>query len=402
MNRPLLLFASYHCYHDPASGAALCTRDLFAALAARGYPCSVFTGPYLDDPAAPPATLALRDRPGVRSVRGTAGPYPFTLHRGADSGVPVTVFATDPPVASQPPTPVDTAAFLAVFRDHLARFRPDVVLTYGGDPASRGLHQIAREAGAKVVFWLHNFAYRDPFAFADCDAVVVPSEFSRAYHRDTIGLDCTVLAPVIDQNRVHVGRPDGGRFVTFVNPEPNKGVFWFARIADVLGRTRPEIPLLVVEGRGRTQWLNQTGIDWRENRSIHRMPNSPDPRAFYRLSKLMLMPSLWRESFGLVSAESQLNGIPVIASDRGALPEVVGSGGLCLPIPASVTPESRTPPTAEDVAPWVDAIIDLCDDPHRYATASAAARAASERWLPETTLPNWEQFLCRLTGPVVN
>ena len=75
-----------------------------------------------------------------------------------------------------------------------------MVLTYGGDPASRGLHEIARRAGAKVIFWLHNFAYRDRIAFADCDIVVVPSQSSRAYHRDAIGLDCTVLTPVIDRN----------------------------------------------------------------------------------------------------------------------------------------------------------------------------------------------------------
>ena len=30
MTHPRVMFASYHCYHDPASGAAICTRDLFA------------------------------------------------------------------------------------------------------------------------------------------------------------------------------------------------------------------------------------------------------------------------------------------------------------------------------------------------------------------------------------
>ena len=100
----------------------------------------------------------------------------------------------------------------------------------------------------------------------------------------------------------------------------------------------------------------------------------------------------------MVAAEAQLNGIPVLAGGRGALPEVVGAGGLCLPIPADYTPESRTPPPAEDVAPWVDAIVGLWDDPGRYATASAAALAASERWHSEATLPNWERFLSGLTG----
>ncbi len=36
-----LLFASYHCYFDPSSGAALSTRDLLELLARRGWSCRV-------------------------------------------------------------------------------------------------------------------------------------------------------------------------------------------------------------------------------------------------------------------------------------------------------------------------------------------------------------------------
>ena len=35
---------------------------------------------------------------------------------------------------------------------------------------------------------------------------------------------------------------------TLVNPEPRKGIYFFARIVEVLFRKRPDIPLLVVEG----------------------------------------------------------------------------------------------------------------------------------------------------------
>ncbi|MEO8510360.1 MAG: glycosyltransferase [Chloroflexota bacterium] len=59
----------------------------------------------------------------------------------------------------------------------------------------------------------------------------------------------------------------------------------------------------------------------------------PVPRA--ELSALMarcavlLMPVRWDEAFGLVAAEAQMAGCPVVAFRRGALPEVVehGSGG---------------------------------------------------------------------------
>jgi glycosyltransferase involved in cell wall biosynthesis len=293
------MFASYHCYHDPSSGAAVCTRDLFAALASRDWLCGAFTGPFLDDPAATPIGIALRGWSGVTSAPGTVGLSRFTILTVTEpGGFPVTTFAPDPPTAIKPPSVEETAGFLAVLTEAVQRFRPEVVLTYGGDPASRGVVQVAKKIGARVVFWLHNFAYPDAAAFAGCAAVVVPSGFSRDHHRKALGIKCVALPPVIDVNRVLCERPNGGRFVTFVNPIPEKGVFWFARMAEVLGRRRPDIPLLVVEGRGRADWLSRCGVDLRGVTSLHRMPNTPDPRAFYQVTKLVVMPSVWRESWG--------------------------------------------------------------------------------------------------------
>jgi glycosyltransferase involved in cell wall biosynthesis len=306
------------------------------------------------------------------------------------------VFAPDPPVPAKLPTPEETAGFLAVLAEAMRRFRPDVVLTYGGDPASRGVVEAAKTAGAKVAFWLHNFAYPDAAAFAGCDAVIVPSQFSRDCHRKSLGIECVVLPPVIDVTRVACERPDRGRFVTFVNPVPEKGVFWFARVAEVLGRRRPDIPLLVVEARGRADWLGRCGVDLRSVTSLHRMANTPDPRAFYRQTRVVVIPSLWRESYGRVAAEAMFSGIPVVTSDRGALPEVVGTGGTCLPIPAHITPETRTPPTAEEVTPWVEAVIGLWDNATRYETASVAAKSASTAWHSGAVVPRWEEFLASL------
>jgi glycosyltransferase involved in cell wall biosynthesis len=390
------MFASYHCYYDPASGAAVCTRDLFAELAARGWRCGAFTGPYLDDPAATPIGEALRDWQGVTSAPGTAGSIRFAVHTTAGpSGFPVTVFAPDPPVPARLPNTEEQAGFLAILAEAVRRFRPDVVLTYGGDPASRGVVAVAKSAGAKVAFWLHNFAYSDASAFAGCDSVVVPSAFSRDHYR-AMGVECVALPPVIDVPRIAVDRTDGGRFITFVNPVPEKGIFWFARLAEVLGRTRPDIPLLVVEGRGRVDWLSRCGVDLRGVTSLHRTANTPDPRQFYRLTRLLLVPSIWRESFGRVAAEAMLNGIPVITSNRGALPEVVGTGGVCLPIPAHVTPGTHTPPSAAEVSPWIDAILKLWDDTGAYASAVGAARSSCAVWHPEAVVPRWEQFLTTL------
>jgi len=47
---------------------------------------------------------------------------------------------------------------------------------------------------------------------------------------------------------------------------------------------------------------------------------------FYRRARCIIVPSVWFEAFGLVAAEAMANGIPVVASRMGALPELVQEG----------------------------------------------------------------------------
>lgn len=45
---------------------------------------------------------------------------------------------------------------------------------------------------------------------------------------------------------------------------------------------------------------------------------------FFGIVDACVVPSRWREPFGLVAAEAMAHGVPCLVSDRGALPEVVG------------------------------------------------------------------------------
>ena len=119
------------------------------------------------------------------------------------------------------------------------------------------------------------------------------------------------------------------------------------------------------------------------------------------------MPSLWNESFGLVAVEAMLNGIPVLASNRGALgddwwqphpnPLPEGDGGFLFDIPARYTPETRDVPTAEEVAPWVETIIRLWDDAAEYDRASLAARVRAKAWHPDRLAPLYRDFFSRVS-----
>ena len=115
-------------------------------------------------------------------------------------------------------------------------------------------------------------------------------------------------------------------------------------------------------------------------------PPLPEPAQIHALTRILLVPSTFEEPFGRVAAEATINGIPPIVSDRGGLPETVGTGGIVLKLPDWLTPEVGHLPTEAETQPWFDAVVRLWDDADAYARASAAALAEARRLYGEATL----------------
>ena len=286
-----IAFASPHCLIDFTSGAAIATLQALRFLKGLGFTCQAFCGSQLDAPeeALFEELLANQKSPyETRNVR--IGSYKARMTFGLQGDVPVTVFQSAS-TRGWWSSEAEAEAFLAAFAMFLDKNRPETIVTYGGSPIAQGMTKMAKSRDIPVVFWLHNFSYEDPAPFMAVDYVAVPSEFSRQYHWEKLGLACHTLPNLIDPQRVKVAgaKPT---YVTFVNPDPNKGVYVFVRIAEQLARRRPDIPILVVEGRSHSRSIGQTGLDLSWARNLNKMPNTPDPRKFYAVSKLVLMPSL--------------------------------------------------------------------------------------------------------------
>jgi glycosyltransferase involved in cell wall biosynthesis len=399
------MFASWHAYLDFSSGAALAMRDLFEDLTAHGWPCRVVCGPRLDYGDGREPTSVLRDcrigyhREQCAPARGaeyelyhfTVGGVPISQYRPASPRTPV-AHAPGSPAA---PTQEEGVPFLDVVERACIRFRPDVVLTYGGPPIGPHLIKRVRRHGAKVVFAVHNLSYRDRELLGQADVVQVPSEFARRAYRERVGIEAEVVEYPRSLRDVIAERNDR-QFVTFVNPVPQKGVAWFARIALEMSRRRPEIPSLVVEGRGGAEWLQRMPLDLSGLRNLHLMRSTPRPKEFYARSRMLLMPSLAEETFGRVAAEAMANGIPVLASNRGALPETLGDAGFVFDIPERYTAASVVVPAAEEVGEWVATIERLWDDSAFYEEQRQKALARAQVWEPDRLRPKVEDFFQRV------
>lgn len=375
-----LLFASVHSYLDPSSGAAVATRDLLECLASHGIDCRVICAGVLDIERETPHESVLKSlqMPYRRARAVLPGRGLVELFDLSAGGVRITLLPTSSSRIEKSPNLAESTNFLSLADQVLERFRPQVLLIYGGHPVNLELMTRARGRGVTVVFQLHNLSYADRRAFIDAAAVVVPSEYARRHYAKRLGLACTVIGPALRPERF-VTIATEPRYLTFINPEPAKGLTVFARIAAELDRRRPDIPILIVEGRKTADSLAGAGLDISALRNLNLMANTPDPRDFYKVSRAVLMPSLVPEAFGLVAAESLANGIPVLASDRGALPETLGDAGFVFSLPERCTPTSGMVPTPEEVAPWVATAERLWDDPVFYTRHRDLAQGSARK-----------------------
>ena len=225
---------------------------------------------------------------------------------------------------------------------------------------------------AAVLTWLHNVETSQLGGSLVPDPAVrhiANSVFTARRWRALCGINCAVIAPAIRPQRYLVRRDPAADRVLFVNPVPIKGV----EIAFDLAAAHPDIPFRFVESwsldprwrdycRSRAATLGN--IEWR--------PAQHDMAALYRDTRLLLMPSIWEETFGRTVIEAQLNGIPVLASRRGGLPESVGAGGWL------IDPDG-------DPAVWRQALRRLWSEPDLHHQVSVAATANALR--PDFTAP---------------
>jgi glycosyltransferase involved in cell wall biosynthesis len=390
--RRKLLFASVHSILDFSNGASVATLDVLQGLTTHGFECQAFCTAKMDLETEVNFEKMISDLHEPYQVRPSVcgGDRAKILYTRRQQ-VPITFMRQESTRHNQP-SPEEFRMVLRFFQVFLDVYRPDVLLTYGGDPITQGMSAVARRRGIPVVFAIHNFSYTDVRHFAAADYCIVPSEFACWHYRHTLGLDqCRVLPNQVDWDRVRVDDAEP-RYVTFVNPTLYKGAYPFVRIAQELGHRRPDIPLLVVESRGTKATLGACGLTPSDHPNIQIMPVTTDPRRFWRQTKVVLMPSLCWENQPLVAVEAMINGVPVIGSNRGGTPETLGDAGVLLPLPERLTPESQNLPTAEEVAPWVESIIHLWDDQDWYREQSNRARGQAERWHPDRLRPLYAEF----------
>lgn len=345
-----ILIGSAHPYLPQIRGGAQSsTHELVAALHERGHEVAVLSG------------LTGKGLLGISArLQLKIGRQGYTCDSGLGYRVYRAWFASD--------------AATAVVQD----FKADVALFQSGSPVQ--FARALQPTGVPVAIYFRNVETDDlGGSLAGLEGVrfLANSHFTAETFRKTDGISSEVIYPLVDADRYRT--ETRRRNVTFINPHPHKGM----DIALDIAKACPEIPFVFVRA-----WTLSENEERQLQASVRALSNvtllaaTNDMRTVYRDARIVLAPSRWNEAFGRIAAEAHVNAIPVVASNRGGLPEAVGPGGILL------DPDGP-------IKDWATAVRSLWDDDILYAHYSHAARAHAGRkeMQPEVQIQELEAFL---------
>lgn len=289
----------------------------------------------------------------------------------------------------------ERSAQAPLLRQRIREFQPDWVLVSSEDLGHVLLREAQHSAPGRVVYLAHTPQFF-PFGPASWNpdahatelvaraaGVVAIGQTTAEYIRRHTGRKAAVIHPPIYGSGpfADLGSFDAG-LVTMVNPCAIKGISIFLALAE---RFRG-YGFGVLPGWGTTS-TDRAGLAAHTN--ITTLPNCRVISEFLSRTRILLMPSLWYEGFGLTVMEAMLHGIPVISSDAGGLVEAKLGTPFVAPVRAieryePVFDEHALPkPVIEpqDLTPWTASLEVLLTDRAVYAQVSAASREAALRFV---------------------
>lgn len=182
--------------------------------------------------------------------------------------------------------------------------------------------------------------------------------------------------------RARLALPEEKILIHISNFRPVKRVTDVVRVFARVSRRVPARLLLVGDGPEREPAQRIAGEEGVASRVVF-LGKQQSVAELLAASDLLLLPSA-EEAFGLVALEAMACGVPVVATRVGGVPGVVpdGEAGVLAPVGA--------------VDEMAEAAIALLNDSQRWHRASAAARAAAERFAADRIVPLYEAHFRRV------
>jgi glycosyltransferase involved in cell wall biosynthesis len=297
-----------------------------------------------------------------------------------------------------------------ILSDQIREFQPDWVLVSSEDLSHVLLREASHAAADRLVYLAHTPQWY-PFGPASwhqdeqataiirqAAGVVAISHAMAAYIEQYAGARAKVIHPPMYGDPPYPRFGSFGKgFVTIVNPCVVKGISIFLALADRFS----DMPFAALTGWGTTH-KDRDALAARPNITVLETVKNIDE--VLSRTRVLVMPSLWLEGFGLIAMEAMLRGLPVIASDSGGLKEAKAGTGFVIPVRPierfePIFDETHMPrpvDVPQDIDPWEQALRQLLADRQVYENEAERSRNAAIGFVSELDPADLERYLATL------
>ena len=372
VRKPRILWANSYCLLDTSSGASISAREMLLQLAVNGYEVAVLGATVFD------SEKGLSKLPGNWSTLIEQK----TMVNITDGVLEHQLLVTKS-INHAEMTEEESGQWFKLYEQVPDRFKPDLVFFYGGRPVDYLISNEARYRGIPVAAYLVNANYSGTRWSRDVDLIITDSQATADYYQHKEGLDVTPVGTFINAD-AFTAKTHSRTNLLFINPTLEKGAGIVIQVALLLAKRRPDIQLEVLESRGNWHDLVKIisahfGDPQEQLGNVMVTANTSDMRAIYGRARLLLAPSLWWESGARVAVEAMLNGIPVICTDHGGLPEMIGNAGFKLKLDkACHEAPFNTLPALDGLEDLVKSIIEFYDNESLYSEYVARAKSVGD------------------------
>lgn len=359
---PKILWMSPYSLHDSTSGASIHCRAMLENLAQKGFEIWAFSSFVFDRPQG--GTTTFGDLQELYARQPHVNIFELNDHRIHY------IYLKNAHTYEMERSCSEQMEYFHQFCEILDVFKPDIVLGYGTGMDSYTCFAEAKRHGCATVYMLLNGKHSH-FSFPHIDLVLTDSQTTAELYRVRDHISAISCGHFITPQTV-VATERQPTFVTMVTPDIEKGVAIFAKLVSVCEQELPDQKFLVVNSRSNFQQSASVLHAPDDKKSFplrgHSFKNllmtngAVDLRPVLANTKAIVVPSLTYESWNRVISAAQLNDIPALGSNVGAIPEAIGNAGIVLDPPQHCLADPTSLPTDEEIKPWVEALKRLLQE----------------------------------------
>ena len=203
------------------------------------------------------------------------------------------------------------------------------------------------------------------YPFASKKVIVTPLAHDKKRFNTDISSD--------DVRRIKKKYSIVGDYVLFLSTlKPSKNVEGLLEAWKIIHKKWPEIRLVIAGKKG---WLYGPIFEKAEKLNLQKkvafidfVPEHDKPALIFG-AKIFILPSFW-EGFGLDVLNAMACGTPVVVSNKGSLPEVVGNAGILI-----------NPDKPRDIAEGLDKVLSMNEIEYNRLVEKGLSQAKKFSWI---------------------